>query len=72
MSNNKSFFGPIYYSHIKLNNHHAFITISAHTILSNIDIHLGQLAFIEIIYTQPLIFQNKLISIKKTLWRYVT
>ena len=67
MSNNKSFFGPIYYSHIQPNNHHVFIIPSVHAILSNIDIPLGQSVFITIIYTQPLIFQNKLISTKKAL-----
>ena len=37
MSNNKSSSRLIYYSHVKLNNHHAFIITGAHVILSNMD-----------------------------------
>ena len=51
MLNNKSFFGPIYCSHIKPNNHHAFITTNALTIPSSMHISLGQSIFTEITHT---------------------
>ena len=40
----------IYCSHVKLNNHHVFITKGAHAILLNMDIPLGQSIFMKIIY----------------------
>ena len=60
MSNSKSSFWSIYCSHVKLNNHYAFITIDTHAILPNIDISLSQSIFTKITYTQLFIFQNKL------------
>ena len=39
--NNKSSFGPIYWSHVKPNNYHAFITIGVYAILLNINLPLG-------------------------------
>ena len=51
MSNNKFSFRMIYYSHLKSNNHHVFITTAAHAILLNMDLPLGWSIFTEITYT---------------------
>lgn len=67
MPNNKSSFKPIYYPHVKLNNHYVFITIDAYATLSNIDLSLGQLTFTKITYTQMFIFQNKFIFTRDNL-----
>lgn len=68
MSDNKSSFRSIYYSHGKLNNYHMFITINAHVTLLYMDLSLGRLIFKKITYTQPFILKNKLISPNKSLF----
>lgn len=58
MSDNKSSFRSIYYSHVKLNNYHMFITINVHVTLLYMDLSLSQSILKNITYTQPFILKK--------------
>ena len=64
MSNNKFAFGLIYYSHVKLNNYHAFIATGAYVILLNMDIPLD-LIDIYRNYIQKVVYISQQINFHK-------